>query len=83
LADKNFQAVLIGSQKQNSSKKIYSAIKEVLTSIGVPISELKFDKAPTNIAYKGNKDEIYRSNKKIDAALKNGLDNRQGLCSRF
>lgn len=70
LKDENLQAIIVGSKNTKKSLDIYNKFVELLNKMGIPFSELKNGKTPTNIVYKTNSDEIYVSNLTIDKLLK-------------
>ena len=83
LADNNLQGILVGSKDTKKSLNIYNKFKELLNKLGIPFSEIRNGKSPTNIAYKTDKDEIYISNAHIDRALKKRLSSEEALNKSF
>lgn len=83
LADKNLQAVVLGSKNNKKSLDIFHKFLLLMEDIGVSPSVFKNGKAPTNIAYKTNNDEIYISSLKIDNMLRRGRSEKEALDSAF
>ena len=83
LKDENLQAILVGSKNTKKSLDIYNKFVDLLNNFGIPISELKNGKTPTNVAYKTNTDEIYVSNLTIDKLLKKGNSAEDALDKSF
>lgn len=83
LKDKNLQAVLIGSKNTKKSLDVYEKFKQLLTQTGMPFSELKNGKTPTNIAYRSDTDEVYINNQTISNALKKDLEPKKALLNSF
>lgn len=83
LADKNLQAVLIGSKNHKKSQDIYNKFKEMLKGLNIPFSEFKNGKTPTSIAYQTNTDEVYITNNTLDKLLKKNTENSEVLKAGF
>lgn len=83
LADKNLQAVLIGSKNHKKSQDIYNKFKEMLKGLNIPFSEFKNGKTPTSIAYKTSSDEVYITNNTIDKLLKKNIKASDTLNASF
>lgn len=83
LKNSNLQAVLVGSKNNKKSLDIYNKFTELLNKLGIPFSEIKNGKTPTNIAYSSTSDEILISNQTIDKALKKGASSEEALQEAF
>lgn len=83
LKNKNLTAVLIGSKNTKKSLDTYEMLKRFLTNFKIPFSELKNGKKPTNIAYRGDLDEIYITNLQIDKVLSKGETPQNALEKGF
>lgn len=80
---RNLQAILIGAQKTKLSKNLNNILTQVLDYLNIPTTVLKFGKAPTHIAYRTCKDEVFITNRAIDKSLKLGKNSFDALQSGF
>ena len=83
LADKNIQAVILGSKNNKKSLDIFNKFIELMEEIGIKPSVFRNGKNSTHLAYKTSSDEVYISNLNIDRILRRGATEEEALKGGF